>query len=179
MTTHDNFSFVAGALNRFAEDTFNYGSLKIVALILGDIKKKAVSKYMRSGRARNQPPIPGKLTVRSRALAEAVLGTGQNRDAHIESVWLDSKGAAGKVGVKKTGSLPYPVIHEYGGIIRAKRAPYLVFKLWNGTVIKTKQVTMPERSYIRAAHNNIISSGMPKKRLDQVAREMIRKHNLK
>ncbi len=63
--------------------------------------------------------------------------------------------------------LVYARIHEYGGIIRAKRAPYLVFPIKgirttgaSGALLKrprlettgwvrVKQVTIPKRSYLR------------------------------
>lgn len=50
--------------------------------------------------------------------------------------------------------LVYARIHEYGGIIRAKRAPYLVFpitRLGATSWVRVKQVTMPKRSYLRPA----------------------------
>jgi len=54
--------------------------------------------------------------------------------------------ATGKVGSR----LVYARIHELGGIIRAKSAPYLIFKTASGWV-KTKEVKMPKRSYLRSS----------------------------
>jgi hypothetical protein len=42
----------------------------------------------------------------------------------------------------------YAPVHEYGKTIRAKNAPFLVFKIGN-RVIRTKQVIIPERAPFR------------------------------
>src|SRR5215471_1688011 len=42
----------------------------------------------------------------------------------------------------------YAPVHEYGKVISAKNAPFLVFKVL-GQVIRTKQVTIPERAPFR------------------------------
>ena len=42
----------------------------------------------------------------------------------------------------------YAAIHEFGGVIRATHAPYLVFMI-DGNLIRTKSVTIPARPYIR------------------------------
>jgi hypothetical protein len=39
--------------------------------------------------------------------------------------------------------------HEYGGVIKAKNAPYLVFQLEDGTWVKTKQVYQPPHPHFR------------------------------
>ena len=44
----------------------------------------------------------------------------------------------------------YAAIHEYGGIIRAKNAPYLKFKIGNRWV-QVKKVFIPPRPYLRPA----------------------------
>lgn len=49
---------------------------------------------------------------------------------------------------------PYARIHEFGGVIRAKNAPYLVFKLRDGTFRSVKSVTMPARPYVAPAIRN-------------------------
>ena len=45
----------------------------------------------------------------------------------------------------------YARIHEYGGIIRPRNAQYLHFKTDRGNWVRTKQVKMPERRYIRTS----------------------------
>ena len=47
-----------------------------------------------------------------------------------------------------SAAVPYARIHEEGGVIRAKRAPYLVFRSGKGWV-KRKSVQMPKRPYLR------------------------------
>ena len=42
----------------------------------------------------------------------------------------------------------YQSIHEYGGIIRARRAPYLVFKV-KGQWVRVKQVRIRQKKYWR------------------------------
>lgn len=42
----------------------------------------------------------------------------------------------------------YAPIHEYGGTIAAKSSPYLFFKV-GGQWVKTKEVTIPARSFLR------------------------------
>jgi len=43
----------------------------------------------------------------------------------------------------------YAPVHEYGKVISAKNAPFLVFKVL-GQIVRTKQVTIPERAPFRA-----------------------------
>jgi len=43
---------------------------------------------------------------------------------------------------------PYAGVHEYGKLIRAKNAPFLVFKV-RGKTVRTKEVTIPERAPFR------------------------------
>lgn len=45
----------------------------------------------------------------------------------------------------------YGAIHEFGGVINATHAPFLVFKNQEGDWIHTKSVTMPARPFIRPA----------------------------
>ena len=42
----------------------------------------------------------------------------------------------------------YAAIHQFGGVIRAKTARGLFFKLANGSGRRVKQVTMPARPYL-------------------------------
>ena len=45
--------------------------------------------------------------------------------------------------------LPYSAIHEFGGVIRAKRAPFLRFQTQDGEWHSVKRVRIPKRPYIR------------------------------
>jgi len=62
-----------------------------------------------------------------------------------------------KVTIKREGSeivgaigsnVKYAAIHEYGGVIKAKNAPYLHFKTSKGNWVRVKQVTIPKRPFI-------------------------------
>lgn len=56
-------------------------------------------------------------------------------------------------------NLVYAPVHEYGAVIRPKRGPYLVFRLWNfsdtdaptGPWRKARQVVIPARPYLGPA----------------------------
>jgi HK97 gp10 family phage protein len=65
---------------------------------------------------------------------------------NIETDHADAHSAAVNVGT----NVIYAVIHEFGGIIRAKNAPYLHFVI-DGRHIFTKVVHMPARPYMRPA----------------------------
>lgn len=49
------------------------------------------------------------------------------------------------------GTIPYARIHEFGGVILPKNGPYLTFMTPDGAWHKVTSVTIPERSYLRAA----------------------------
>ncbi|MEK0082867.1 phage virion morphogenesis protein [Benzoatithermus flavus] len=42
----------------------------------------------------------------------------------------------------------YAALHQFGGTIRAKQAPYLRFRLADGTPIAVKEVTIPARPFL-------------------------------
>ncbi len=66
------------------------------------------------------------------------------------SIESDVKAGLNSVTGKVGSRLVYARIHELGGIIRAKSAPYLIFKTASGWV-KTKEVKMPKRSYLKSS----------------------------
>lgn len=47
-------------------------------------------------------------------------------------------------------NLPYAAIHEFGGTIRAKRGPFLVFRIGKNWISK-KSVVIPSRPFLRPA----------------------------
>lgn len=59
----------------------------------------------------------------------------------------------------------YARIHEEGGVIKAKNAPYLHFQV-GGRWVKTKQVTIPARPYVRPSIETFFRDGSS----DDVAR---------
>lgn len=48
-------------------------------------------------------------------------------------------------------NLIYAAVQEFGGTIRAKNAPYLVFKTKDGSWHSVKEVTIPAHPYMRPA----------------------------
>ena len=54
-----------------------------------------------------------------------------------------------KIGVD-LGTVPYARIHEFGGVIKPKNGPFLVFEI-GGQVVRARSVTMPARPYLRPA----------------------------
>lgn len=81
--------------------------------------------------------------VRANIVSRGLVDTGQLRDS---------------VAVKKTGTLEASVyskkswakIHEFGGVISVKKAPFLVFNAGSG-VRKVKMVHIPARPFMRPA----------------------------
>lgn len=65
---------------------------------------------------------------------------------NIETDHADSHSAEVNVGT----NVIYAAIHEFGGIIKAKNAPFLHFVI-DGRHILTKSVNMPARPYMRPA----------------------------
>ena len=62
------------------------------------------------------------------------------------------KGQGGTVvGEIFTQRLVYARIHEFGGVIFPRRAPFLVFRGREGNLVFTKKVTIPARPYIGRA----------------------------
>lgn len=58
----------------------------------------------------------------------------------------------------------YARIHEYGGVIKAKNAPYMVFQTSDGAWHSVKSVKIPARPYLRPAFDehgdDMLEAGM-------------------
>jgi phage gpG-like protein len=99
-------------------------------------------------------------TIKEDKLSGQVLNvqTGALRDsiAPLEAVKGEvmSGGAGGGAGIV------YAAIHEYGGTITAKRAPYLRFRTADGRWHAVKSVVMPERSYMRSSFRETYEQGL-------------------
>ena len=120
-----NYAALAPAFR--AEQARQAQTLASVVITTGEIVYGEVQKRLRGVTLR----------YRSGALARSVSRTTvANRYKTVTIV------AAGSAAV------PYARIHEEGGEIRAKRAPYLVFRSGKGWV-KRKSVQMPKRQYMR------------------------------
>lgn len=71
---------------------------------------------------------------------------------------------ANSVGVKRVGKLVlvgvfgvvYAKIHEFGGIVTARRKPFLSFQV-NGKWVFTKKVVIPARPYLRPSVDSHLS----------------------
>jgi HK97 gp10 family phage protein len=59
-----------------------------------------------------------------------------------------------RVVVAVTVNHPGAKIHEFGGVIKAKNKPYLVFTTEDGEWHTVKSVTMPARPYLRPAFDS-------------------------
>ena len=59
------------------------------------------------------------------------------------SITFDVSGAELAVGTNRI----YGAIHQFGGTIRPRRGPYLVFRL-AGALVRARQVTIPARPYL-------------------------------
>lgn len=73
--------------------------------------------------------------------------TGTLAGAITSETRIEGDTVEGRVGT----NLVYARIHELGGIIKAKNAKYLWYKLKDGSFRKSKQVTIPARPYLRPA----------------------------
>ncbi len=74
---------------------------------------------------------------------------------------------------------PYAAIHEYGGIIRAKKSPYLHFKIGSNWV-KVKEVRMPQRQFLWPAIQDIHEKTTAGRRIaNAVLKQEIKKVDLR
>jgi phage gpG-like protein len=73
--------------------------------------------------------------------------TGRLRNSIIGQVTQSGDTYTGSLGT----NVIYGPIHENGGVIRAKNAPYLKFQLPNGQWISKKEVSIPSRPFLRPA----------------------------
>ena len=73
----------------------------------------------------------------------------------IRSINVSNPSVSGTQVVAHVGSnLEYAKIHEFGGIIKAKNAPYLTFQTKDGSWHRVTQVQIPARPYFRPPLKN-------------------------
>jgi len=73
----------------------------------------------------------------------------------IRSIHVSDPTGSGMQVIAYVGTdLEYAKIHEYGGIIKAKNAPYLTFQTKDGSWHRVKQVQIPARPYFRPPLKN-------------------------
>ncbi len=65
-----------------------------------------------------------------------------------------------KASVRIGTNLVYAAIHEFGGVIHAKKAPALVFKTADGQWHRVTSVTIPPRPYLRPAWDKKINAAV-------------------
>lgn len=101
----------------------------------------AITKRMTGG-GKRAPSHPDKLRKRSGKLARSV-----------RIIKLRRRASGSFEGGLKAGGpgVPYARIHEKGGVIRARNAPYLVFKTPDGSWHSVKRVRIPPRPYLAPA----------------------------
>jgi phage gpG-like protein len=115
-----------GGLNRSIE--------KVMKTLVEKIRGRAVF-YTRGSRAGNPPDRLGRVSGKLAA-----------------SIASRVKGQSGTiVGEIFTQRLVYARIHEFGGTIFPRRAPFLVFETKEGNLVFAKKVTIPARPYIGRA----------------------------
>ncbi len=149
------------ALKKFARFQIGLANQLRVAMLLSmqAVGRRATSDYMirahviHGGSGFNVGTAGSdKLNIRSSRLARSLIGGfsfaggGMGEQESIREIKREGNTIVGYYGSK----VPYAAIHEYGGTIKAKNAPYLVFKLgpfW----YKKKQVTIPARPYLNPA----------------------------
>jgi HK97 gp10 family phage protein len=92
--------------------------------------------------------ISGALLVQNDAKENAPYKTGDLRGSiHVEPMISGKDETIVKVGP----SVIYGRIQEYGGTIRTKNAPWLVFRTADGNWHKVKSVEIPAHPYLRPA----------------------------
>lgn len=93
--------------------------------------------------ANSQEKVGEVLTVRTGRLRTSIFGRMRGTDT------LD---------IGAGSNVKYARIHELGGIIKAKNAPYLTFPV-NGRWVSTKQVEIPARPYVRPSIEEFFRGG--------------------
>lgn len=135
-----------GKLERFGVVLDMRGITEAAARI---VQRQAKQRHFRRGtklrrRSKASAPLPDILTSRSggRGLQSGVEVQVQERGGHV----------VGRIGVaKQHPAHRYAKVHEEGMTIRARRKPFLVFQLSDGTWRRARQVTIAARSYLRSS----------------------------
>ena len=94
---------------------------------------------------------------KNRSIAKPGTAPGARTGTLARSVVIDrSRLNADNPSVRVGTNLVYARIHEFGGIIKPKKAKWLAFFVGKGAArrfIRTKKVTMPARPYFRPTFN--------------------------
>lgn len=89
----------------------------------------------------------GALQIENRARINAPVLTGALRNSVSTKSKATGEGAEAEIGFR---GLAYARIQEYGGTIRPRNKPYLMFKS-GGHLVKVKQVTIKGKHYFERA----------------------------
>lgn len=133
----------------------------ITATLSGDalieIRLKELSDEMRSGvsKAIFKLTIELQRIVQQEKLSGQVLKTRtSNLRNSITHQFTDNGNSIDGVVGTSVKSIPYARIHEFGGVIEAKKAKFLRFKIGDHWIMK-KSVVIPKRSYLRSALSDL------------------------
>jgi phage gpG-like protein len=109
------------------------------AALLKGVKKSILFAEAESKKSFGKP---GNLKVRSGHLRRSIRSNVRDRYREIVA--------------ELNTDVKYGAIHEYGGVIKAKHAPYLKFTV-GGRWVQVKQVTIPARPFLAPAiENNLL-----------------------
>ena len=98
----------------------------------------------------------GALQIENRARINAPVLTGALRNSVSTKSKATGEGAEAEIGFR---GLAYARIQEYGGVIRARNKPYLMFQV-GGHFVKVKQVTIKGKHYFERAIESEKSSAV-------------------
>lgn len=126
---------------------------EVVGSVAVQARLRNLSKEMHGGVAKAILALTIELQrhIKEDKLSGQVLNTRSSNLRNSITYQVNDTGSSieGIVGTNKR-AIPYAAIHEFGGVIAAKRAKYLRFKIGNKWISK-KTVIMPERSYLRTS----------------------------
>jgi phage gpG-like protein len=69
----------------------------------------------------------------------------------------------------------YAAIHENGGTITARNSEYLHFKTRDGSWVKTRQVTIPKRPFLKPAIDEVVKTAKAKRVADVVLKRELQR----
>lgn len=121
---------------------------------LKDLERKLKAMGGAAAEALETAVQAGALIVQNDAKKRAPYRTGTlRRSIHMETI----EKARDRVVVSVGTNVIYAAIQEFGGIIKAKNAPFLVFRSKSGRLVRTKSVYIPPRPYLRPAKEENIT----------------------
>lgn len=89
--------------------------------------------------------VPWKPSIRAQTEGGQTL---RDSGALRDSITRRTDATKAEIGPAGGPAAVYGAIHQFGGTIQPKAAPYLAFRLPGGGFVRTKQVTIPARPYM-------------------------------